>query len=195
MTLRMLILGLCMVMSFPAFAGIQAALDGQILDAAKAKSRLSDQDILFDRRCEMIEKYLGYDDTAMSRAMHYSCQGMQIGIAFFVGPDLDDYPPERIRQAYIERFDALGLPAEVFIDDQYQHGTNMVFFIKGECFLPERIDPVDALDQLTTISSNAKMMFIEAGWTKKVSLSDEEREALSNWIQAQGGQRLPPRPE
>ena len=190
---RWMLFGVCCSFICSAHAGVQAALDGQLVEAARPHTDLSEQDILFDRRCEMIEKYLGYDDSAMSRAMQYSCQDMQIGIAFFVGADLGDYPPERIRQAYIERFGKLGLPTEVFIEEEPEHGTNMVFFIKGECFLPERIGPVKALDQITTISANAKMMFVEAGWTKEASLSDEEREALSNWMEARGGQRLPPR--
>lgn len=107
---RWLLFGVFCSFVCSAHAGIQAALDGQLVEAARPHTDLSNQEILFDRRCEMIEKYLGYDDSAMSRAMHYSCQGMQIGIAFFVGADLGDYPPERIRQAYVERFRKLGLP-------------------------------------------------------------------------------------
>lgn len=136
--------------SMPAMAGIQAELDRALVDAARPHTNLSNKEIMFERRCEMIEKYLGYDGTALSQAMKYSCQGTQIGVALRVGADLGKYPPERIRDVYIERFRKEGLNAEVFIQEELEHGSNVVFFVNGESWLKELVGPIQALEKSTS---------------------------------------------
>ena len=160
---RWLLLGVCCSFACSAYAGIQAELNRQLVEAARPHTDLPSYDILFERRCEMIEKYLGYDDTAISRAMQFSCQGTQIGIALYVGPDFGDYPPEQIRKVYKEKIDEEGLASEVYIEKDPTQGSHVIFFINGESYMRNRIGPVEALEKIITVTAEAKLTYIDSG--------------------------------
>ncbi len=141
-------------------ANLQTILNSQIIQAAKHDSSLTRMEKLFERRCEMIEKYLGYRDNPMGHAMKYSCQEPQIGIAFYAGPDLGDYPPARIERVFLDRIGDEGLKAKVFTDLNHKKGSSVIFFINGETYLKDSVNPVKALEQVKYLVAEAKLIFI-----------------------------------
>ncbi len=151
---------------------LQALLNAQVTKAAKHDTRLSRMEKLFEKRCEMIEKYLGFKDDPMGKAMEYSCQEPQIGIAFYAGPDLGDYPPSHIERVFLDRIGDEGLKAKVFTDLKHEHGSNVVFFINGETYLKDPVDPVKALEQVKYLVAEAKLIFISR---KQVDVWPQEK--------------------
>lgn len=147
-----------------SYAGYQADLEREVLRASLPDTSMTSYEKLFVYRCETVEKYLGFEDTAIGNAMKYSCNDApQIGIALYVGSDLGDYPPEQIRKVFIERLDKEGLTAEVFIQKELEFGSAVIFFVNGESYLEDRVNPVEALKQIEVLSAEAKLMYIQSG--------------------------------
>ena len=102
-----------------ALADLQSNHDRAILRAAMDDVSFTNKEKLTTHRCQMIEKYLGYEDSVDGKAMEYSCQNDGVGITLYVGEDLDAYTPEQVAQHFIGKLELDGLPAEVFIKRHY----------------------------------------------------------------------------
>ncbi len=55
---------------------LRTQLGAQILRAAKHDTSLTDHEKLFVHHCKTIEKYVGFSNTALDKAIEYSCNHM-----------------------------------------------------------------------------------------------------------------------
>lgn len=147
-------------LSFAQEHELKDILAALVLRASKAETSISDADKLMARRCEMLTKYVGFKDTPMGKAMKYSCDAPQIGIAFYAGPDLGDYPPEQIERVFLDRIGDRGLKAKVFTDLEHEHGSSVVFFVHGDTYLRNAVDPVEALSEVKNLINETKLIFM-----------------------------------
>lgn len=83
-----------------ALADMKSNNDSAILKASEAEKTLSNKQKLFHYRCEMIEKYLYFNNTPTDLATKHSCDKAEIGIALYAGKDLGSFSAGRYRPIF-----------------------------------------------------------------------------------------------
>jgi len=155
------------LLAVPTLANERPNKPGE-LPPYKSLSERTDYEKLFVYRCETIEETIGFAETPTGKATEYSCTGPNIGIALYAGKDLGDHSPEKVGQYYIDEIAKFGMTAEVFIKHEHPHGSSMVFYINGESYLREPIDPLSGIDLIEAIAAEAKLLLYTAGKIKVI---------------------------
>lgn len=150
------------------FAGIHAGENKRPnkpgeLPPYKPLSERDDYEKMFVYRCETIAETIGFADTPTGKATKYSCDQPAIGIALYAGKDLGEHKPEKVVQYFIDEIAKYGLNAESFIKHDHLSGSFMVFYINGESYLRDPIDPLSAIDLIEGLAAEAKLLLYTAG--------------------------------
>ncbi|ODS23240.1 hypothetical protein AB835_09795 [Candidatus Endobugula sertula] len=129
---------LASVLFLPVYAEdrqpLGAILGAQLIKASKGEINDGNYSDLHFNRCAAIEKYLGFTDDPLGRAIEYSCKGLVIGITLYAGKDLGKHPPEKIAQHFKNELEKHFMTSEVFIKHNHEYGSAMAFFINGETY-------------------------------------------------------------
>ena len=159
--LVLLLLGL--VHSGYAMTDLRVRENAEIIRAAKSETSLTNHEKLYVYRCDMIRKYMGFSDTPTSRATKHSCDKTEIGIAFFAGDDLGKYSPQKIANYFKTEIAKHNINAEVFIQDDWPHGSSMGFYVNGESMIKKPLRPSQAVDQIEGFAAEALLILYTKG--------------------------------
>ena len=138
---------------------LQTQLNAQLLRAAKHDTSLSDREKLFSRRCETIEKHVGFSDTPLGQSIEYSCKGMVIGVTLYAGADLGKHSPEKVAALFKEKLSNDFMTAEVFVKHDHEYGSAMAFLINGGSYTEDWADPLEALEFLDGMTAEARLIY------------------------------------
>ncbi len=144
-------------------ADLQVNEAAAILKASKSETSLTDHEKLFVYRCDMIRNYMGFPKTPTGQATKHSCEKPEIGIAFFAGSDLGSHSPDKIGNYFKAELSKYHINAEVFIQDNWQHGSSMGFYINGESWLKEPVRPSQAVEKIETLAAEALLILYTKG--------------------------------
>jgi len=158
----------CLVVS-SAYADLKTDVDQLIINKLAEDKTLSNQEKLFDCRCDMIAKYLGFSETPTGRATKYSCDVPAVGIAFYAGKDLGKHPPEKIAKYFKDELAKYNVKAEIFIKHDHEFGSSMGFYINGDSWLSLPIDPLKAVKEIDILATEAKLLLFSKGRIKKMA--------------------------
>lgn len=173
---KMMLLVFCLFVT-PAWAdNLSAYLAAEILKASRHDTSLTDHEKLFEHRCDMIKKYVGYDNTPMSQAIRYSCSDLVIGIVFYAGSDLGKHSPEKVAQHFKDKLAYYGMTSEVFIKHAHNAGSSMAFFVNGEPYKGDPVGPLEAMKLLDALSADARLTYFDNG-----QITPQQ---LKEWIQS-----------
>ncbi len=149
-------------------ADLQIDINRELLRKSSADKSRSNYEKLFVYRCETIANTIGFSDTASGRATKYSCDEPGVGIAFYAGPDLGKHSPEKVGKHFKDELAKHGMISEVFIQDNGEYGSSMGFYINGESWLPQPIDPLEATEKIKFIAAEAKLILLTDGRIKEL---------------------------
>jgi len=158
------------LLALPTLANERPNKPGE-LPPYKPLSERTDYEKLFVYRCETIEETIGFADTPTGKATKYSCTGPNIGIAFYAGEDLGDHSPEKVGQYFIDEIAKFGMTANVFTDHDHPHGSSMAFYIDGDSWLEEPVDPLEGIKLIEGLASEAKLILYRNGKLKDIPLN------------------------
>lgn len=157
-------------------ADLQVDQDRAILIAAAGDATLTKREKLFTYRCETIAKHIGFDDTPTGKATKHSCDVPEVGIAFFAGSDLGKHPPNKIAQYFKDELAKHQVQSEVFIQDDWQYGSAMGFYINGESWLRDPIRPSQAIKKIEALAAETLLLLHTKGKIKKWPTSGNKLE-------------------
>lgn len=146
-----------------ALADLQSDQDRAILIASKADMTLTKVEKISTHRCEMIEKYLGFADSTMGRAIKHSCDMPEIGISLYAGNDLGEHSPEKVAQYFKGELAKHSMKAEVFIKSDHEYGTSMGFYINGGSWLRTPVDPLKGAELIEAMAAEAILILYTEG--------------------------------
>jgi len=156
----------CLVVS-PAYADLKTDIDQLIIRKSAADKTLTKQEKLFDYRCDMIAKYLGFPDTPTGKATKYSCDVPAVGIAFYAGKDLGKHPPEKIAQYFRDELAKHNVKAKIFIKHDHEYGSSMGFYINGDSWLGKPKRPSEGVKMIEALAAETKLILLTEGRIKK----------------------------
>ena len=161
----------CLV-ALPSYADLKTDVDQLIINKSAEDKTLTNQEKLFDHRCDMIAKYLGFSDTPTGKATKYSCDVPAVGIAFYAGKDLGKHPPEKITQYIQNELSKHNVKSKAFIKHNHNHGSSVAFYINGESWLTMPLDPLESVKKVEALAAETKLILFTAGriktWPKSV---------------------------
>ena len=162
-----------LIHSGAVLADLQTNEAAAILRAAKHDTSLTDHEKLFVYRCDMIRKYAGFPDTPSGNATKHSCDRPEIGIAFFAGSDLGKHSPEKIANYFKTELAKHRIKAEVFIQDNWEYGSALGFYVNGESWLKNPIPPSQAVEKIEALAAEAILILYTKGrineWPKSAT--------------------------
>lgn len=156
----------CLV-TLPVYADLKTDIDQQIINKSAEDKTLTNQEKLFDHRCDMIAKYLGFSDTPTGKATKYSCDVPAVGIAFYAGKDLGKHPPEKIAQYFKDELAKYNVKAEIFIKHDHEYGSSMGFYINGDSWLRKPKRPSEAVKEIEALAAETKLLLFTKGRIKE----------------------------
>lgn len=166
-TVRGGLIGLCAILicliSTVVYADLKSNMDQLIISKSVNETTLTKKQKLFEYRCEMIEKYVGFSDDPTGKATKYSCDHPAVGIAFYAGKDLGKHSPEKVAQYFKDELAKQNIKAEVFIKHGHEYGSSMAFYIIGDSWLRKPINPLDGIKEIETLAAETKLILLTEG--------------------------------
>lgn len=144
-------------------ADLDTEINRAILKATESDASRTKKEKLFKYRCEIIARHIGFADDPTGSATKYSCDVLGVGIALYAGKDLGKHSPETVGKYFVDKLAAEGLEASLFIEPNHPHGTSMAFYINGESWRREAVDPLEAADMVVTLATEAKLILLNEG--------------------------------
>ncbi|PCI97251.1 MAG: hypothetical protein COB14_09300 [Alphaproteobacteria bacterium] len=148
-------------------ADLQSDQDRAILIAAQADTTLTKVEKLFDHRCEMIRKYLGFDDSVTGQAIRHSYDKTEIGISLYAGKDLGEHSPESVAEYFKKELAKHHVNAKVFIHQNHPYGTSMAFYINGSSWLKKPVDPLKGIEKIKGLAAETLLILYTEGRLKE----------------------------
>jgi hypothetical protein len=133
-------------------------IDRLILQNSTADTTRTKKEKLFKYRCESIAKYVGFDESPTGQAIKHSCDHPEVGIVFYAGSDLGHYTPERIAQYFTDELAKHHVKSTVFIKDNKPSGSIMGFYINGESWLRDPVDPVKGIEMIEALAAETLLI-------------------------------------
>ena len=155
---------------------LDIVLGAKLLKAAKANTSLTVDEKLNVYRCEMVKRYLGFEETALGQAIKYSCTAPVVGVVFYIGDDLGKHSPEKIVNHIETVFSQHGMQAKVFINHQQSYSSSVAYIVDGGKEVFDPVPPVQAIKQIKSFSADMKLVF----FADKLITSNE----LAKWAKA-----------
>lgn len=138
---------------------LDAAFNRSILDALVDDNSRSDIEKLFDDRCQTIKDTVGFEEGISGQAREYSCDVAGIGVTLYVGEDLGKHDPAAVAKHFTDYLtNKRGIPAKAFIKKKHPYGTSMAFYVNGQSWLLEPVNPLQANEKLEALSAEAKLI-------------------------------------
>jgi len=134
-------------------------LGAQLLKAAKENTILSVNEKLNVYRCQMVKKYIGFDDTPLSQALKYSCSAPVVGVVFYAGKDLGHHSPEKIADYIKKEFSKYGMVARVFINVEHEFSSSVAYIIGGGKEVFDPVSPAKAIKNIKGFAADMKLVF------------------------------------
>jgi len=150
-------------------ADLTTDIDGAILAGLRHDTSLTKKEKLFTYRCESIERTIGFSETPTGQATKYSCDVAGVGIALYAGKDLGKHPPEKVGQYFVDALAKEGVKAKVFIKPDHEFGSSMAFYINGDSWRDEPVDPLKGTELIEFLAAESKLLLFADGRTKTLS--------------------------
>lgn len=161
---------------------LKTLLGAQLLQAMGGEITDSDYQKLSFNRCDAIKKHQGFSESPLGEAIHYSCKGLVIGIAFYAGDDLGKHAPEKVAQLFRKKLSEQNMTSDVFVKQNHRHGSVMAFFINGESYHYDWVGPLHALETLEGLSAEARLFFL-----KNKQITSKE---LEHWVKGNPPEKI-----
>ena len=153
---------LCGVMSHStAMADLDVKINRAILDATKHDNTRSEADTLFKSRCQTIASTVGFENDVTGRAREYSCRETGVGITLYAGNDLGKHPPEKIARLFRDRLAKHKVRSRVFIKKGHPYGSSMAFYINGESWLREPVQPSRGYEMIEALAAETNLILLK----------------------------------
>tara|TARA_R110002049_G_scaffold285233_1_gene466052 strand:+ start:21311 stop:21814 length:504 start_codon:yes stop_codon:yes gene_type:complete len=150
-------------------ADLTTDIDGAILAGLRHDTSLTKKEKLFTYRCESIERTIGFSETPTGQATKYSCDVAGVGIALYAGNDLGKHSPEKVGRYFVDALAKDGVRAKVFIKPDHEFGSSMAFYINGDSWRDEPVDPLKGVDLIEFLAAESKLILFADGRTKTIS--------------------------
>lgn len=149
--------------SATAYADLDTTINRAILEATAHDASRTNEQKLFENRCETIAATVGFEDNVTGQARRYSCEVEGVGITLYAGADLGKHPPEKVGKYFVDALAKKNLPARVFIEHDHEHGSSMAFYIDGQSWNGRAIDPLSATKQIDALVAEANLILLTRG--------------------------------
>ncbi|GAB5451155.1 MAG: hypothetical protein Hals2KO_14830 [Halioglobus sp.] len=153
-----------------ARADLTTDIDGAILAGLRHDTSLTKKEKLFTYRCESIERTIGFSETPTGQATKYSCDVAGVGIALYAGADLGKHPPEKVGQYFVDALAKEGVRAKVFIKPDHEFGSSMAFYINGDSWRDDPVDPLKGVDLIKFLAAESKLILFADGRIEKITV-------------------------
>ena len=102
---------------------------------------------------------MGFEEGISGQAREYSCDVAGIGVTLYVGEDLGKHDPAAVAKHFTDYLtNKRGIPAKAFIKKKHPYGTSMAFYVNGQSWLLEPVNPLQANEKLEALSAEAKLI-------------------------------------
>lgn len=149
------------------WADLDAAFNRSILVALKHDTERTNKEKLFEDRCQTIIETVGFEDSITGEARKFSCDVSGVGVALYAGSDLGKHSPQKVGQYFIDKLEAEGLEANLYILDEYDHGSHMEFYVNGQSSMIYSMRPSKAIKMIDGIAADAKLVLLHEGRVDK----------------------------
>lgn len=149
--------------SVAAYADLDTAINRAILKATAHDTSRSDEQKLFENRCETIAATIGFENGVTGQARKYSCEVNGVGIALYAGDDLGKHSPEKVGKYFVDALAAKSLPAQVFIERDHEYGSSIAFYIDGQSWNRQAVDPLSATKQIDALIAETNLILLTRG--------------------------------
>lgn len=158
-------LGSALLISMPvaALADLDTAINRAILEATAHDTSRTNEQKLFENRCETIEATVGFENDVTGQARRYSCEFDGVGITLYAGADLGKHSPEKVGQYFVDELAKEGVKSRVFIHSDHEHGSSMAFYVNGSSWKDEPVRPSDALGMIEFLANESKLILYTEG--------------------------------
>ena len=165
----------CILYAGVAHAHLDTSMNRAILAATAEDKTRTDKQKLFENRCQTIADKVGFERSVTGAARKFSCDVIGVGITLYAGADLGKHSPENVGQYFVDALAKEGVKAEVFIKHGHEYGSSMAFYINGETWLDDSIDPHSAIERINTLIAEANLILLKRGRIKEWIVNDSEK--------------------
>ena len=157
--------GFALLISIPvaASADLDTEINRAILEATTHDTSRTNEQKLFENRCETIAATVGFEENVTGQARRYSCEVNGIGITLYAGADLGNHLPEKVGKYFGDALAEKNLPAQVFIERDHEHGSSMAFYVDGQSWNERAIDPLSATEQIDALVAETNLILLTRG--------------------------------
>ena len=108
----------------------------------------------------MVNKYQTLTQSAIDRAIHYSCTAPVVGVVFYVSNDLGKHSPEKIANYIQAEFAKNGVKAKVFIEYRHEYGSSISYIVRGGRETMNPKEPYSAIKDIEGFVANMKLVYL-----------------------------------
>lgn len=165
----------CILYAGIGHAHLDTKMNRAILAATAEDKTRTDKQKLFENRCQTIVDRVGFEEGVTGAARKFSCDVIGVGITLYAGADLGKHSPEEVGQHFVDALAKEGLQSEVFIKHGHEYGSSMAFYINGETWLDESVDPLSAIKKVDTLIAEANLILLKRGRIQEWIAADSEK--------------------